>query len=255
MAHIVKLPSFKQQGHGSGLLAHSIASSWIQEFEKAFNSQDFGNIDDIFVEDAWIRDFLTISWDFRTIQGRRNLIQYFADNCQDAFIQIRIQEEGAFRPSFKNPSPGLQWVESMIVFETRYGRGKGMIRLVLDDEKSQQWRGYLINFSLQELKGQEEKTGLDRPHGYVDPAGGNWQQRRDREGEFLDKDPVAFVVGAGKSLRISLYIRFNNPLTIRRTGQAGLSIAVRLQQLGVPTLIVERAQRVGDSWRRRYKVG
>ncbi|CAG8283277.1 unnamed protein product [Penicillium salamii] len=232
MAHIVKLPTFKQQGHGSGLLARSIAASWAQGFEEAFNNQDVGNIADIFVENAWIRDFLTISWDFRTIQGRENLSQYFMNNWRDAFIHIRLQEEGTFQPSFKNPSPGLQWVESMISFETRYGRGKGMIRLVLDKEDNQQWKGYLINFTLQELKGQEEKIGLDRLHGYVDPAGGNWQQRREREREFLDMDPVAVVVGAG---------------------QAGLSIAARLQQLGVPTLIVERNQRVGDSWRKRYK--
>ncbi|KAJ5558656.1 hypothetical protein N7535_008871 [Penicillium sp. DV-2018c] len=204
----------------------------MQEFEKAFNGHGFGRIAGIFVENAWVRDFLTISWDFRTIQGRDNLIQYFANNWQDTFVHTRLQEEGAFQPSFKNPTPELQWVESMFVFETRYGRGKGMIRLVLDNEESQQWKGYLINFTLQELKGQEEKTGLNRPHGYVDPAGGNWQQRRDREKEFVDEDPVALVVGAG---------------------QAGLSIAARLQQLGVPTLIVERSQCVGDSWRKRYK--
>jgi hypothetical protein len=204
MAHIVKLPSFKQQGHGSGLLARSIASRWVQEFEKAFSSHDFGRIASIFVENAWIRDFLTFSWDFRTIQGRDNIIQYFANNWGDGFVHIRLQGEGAFQPSFKNTSPGLQWVESMIVFETRYGRGKGMIRLVLDNEESQQWKGYLINFTLQELKGQEEKTGLDRPHGYVDPAGGNWQQRRDRERDFVDEEPVAFVVGAGSILVLYL---------------------------------------------------
>lgn len=201
MAHIIQLPSFKQQGHGSGLLARSIARNWTQEFEKAFNSHNFGKLADIFVENAWIRDFLTISWDFRTIQGRDNLIQYFANNWQDAFVHIGLQQDGAFQPSFKNPSPGLQWVESMIIVETRHGRGKGMIRLVLDNDKSTDttpWKGYLINFTLQELKGQEEKTGLDRPDGYVDPAGGNWQQRRDKEREFVDEDPVAFVVGAGK---------------------------------------------------------
>ncbi|HSJ40861.1 MAG TPA: NAD(P)/FAD-dependent oxidoreductase [Xanthobacteraceae bacterium] len=35
-------------------------------------------------------------------------------------------------------------------------------------------------------------------------------------------------------------------------GQAGLSIAARLHQLGVDTLIVDRHKRVGDNWRTRY---
>ena len=35
-------------------------------------------------------------------------------------------------------------------------------------------------------------------------------------------------------------------------GQAGLSIAARLKALGVDTLIVDRNQRIGDNWRRRY---
>ena len=34
--------------------------------------------------------------------------------------------------------------------------------------------------------------------------------------------------------------------------QAGLSIAARLTQLGVDTLVVDREARIGDSWRRRY---
>ena len=35
-------------------------------------------------------------------------------------------------------------------------------------------------------------------------------------------------------------------------GQSGLSIAARLKQLQVDTLIVDREQRIGDNWRKRY---
>ncbi|KAG6866756.1 hypothetical protein C0991_011415 [Blastosporella zonata] len=37
-----------------------------------------------------------------------------------------------------------------------------------------------------------------------------------------------------------------------RAGQAGLEIAARLKQLDVPTLVLERLPRIGDSWRNRY---
>lgn len=36
-------------------------------------------------------------------------------------------------------------------------------------------------------------------------------------------------------------------------GQAGLSIAARLGQLDVDTLVIERNERIGDSWRKRYR--
>ena len=35
-------------------------------------------------------------------------------------------------------------------------------------------------------------------------------------------------------------------------GQSGLCIAARLKQLHVDTLIVDREQRIGDNWRKRY---
>ena len=48
---------------------------------------------------------------------------------------------------------------------------------------------------------------------------------------YADRDPAVLVVGGG---------------------QAGLSIAARLTQLQVDTLIVDREARIGDNWRNRY---
>ena len=48
---------------------------------------------------------------------------------------------------------------------------------------------------------------------------------------YADRDPDVLVVGGG---------------------HAGLSIAARLTQLQVDTLIVDREQRIGDNWRKRY---
>ena len=36
-------------------------------------------------------------------------------------------------------------------------------------------------------------------------------------------------------------------------GQGGIALGARLRQLRVPTIIVERNPRPGDSWRNRYK--
>ncbi|KAL7783623.1 hypothetical protein V8C37DRAFT_396941 [Trichoderma ceciliae] len=232
MAHIITLPTFKQQGNISALHARTIAERWTKDFENALQSNIREKLEKVFVKDAWIRDLLSFSWDFRTIRSRDNILSYFQKNHNAGINSIRLRDHGAFQPNFKKPCPDTQWVESMFDFESRYGRGKGMLRLVMDGEGGDQWKCYLIYFALQELTDHEEQTGFTRPEGYVDSSGGNWQQRRERQRAFLDEDPVVFIVGAG---------------------QAGLSTAARLQQLGVPSLIIEKNDRVGDSWRKRYK--
>ncbi|GIS67656.1 MAG: hypothetical protein CM1200mP6_07240 [Anaerolineaceae bacterium] len=35
-------------------------------------------------------------------------------------------------------------------------------------------------------------------------------------------------------------------------GQGGIGLAARLKVLGVPTIVVDKNQRPGDSWRNRY---
>src|SRR5437763_18186 len=80
----------------------------------------------------------------------------------------------------------------------------------------------------------EEQVGRSLPDGKSYPRdfrGPNWLDLRKAAAEFANRDPAVLVVGGG---------------------QAGLSIAARLTQLQVDTLIVEREQRIGDNWRNRY---
>ncbi|KKP02860.1 hypothetical protein THAR02_05036 [Trichoderma harzianum] len=217
MAHIITLPTFKQQGNVSLSHARNISERWVKDFGHALQRNDREGLEKVFVKEAWIRDLLSFTWDFRTLQGRDNVLNYLQNNHNACISSIRLRDYGKFQPTFKNPCPDMQWIESMFDFESRQGRGKGMLRLVLDGDDG--WN-------------HEEKTGFTRPEGYVDTTGGNWQQRRERQKEFLDEDPAVLIVGAG---------------------QSGLSTAARLQQLGVPALIIEKSSRVGDSWRKRYK--
>ena len=48
---------------------------------------------------------------------------------------------------------------------------------------------------------------------------------------------------------------FNNrepEVIVVGSGQAGLSIAARLKQQDIDTLIIDKNERVGDNWRNRY---
>ena len=37
------------------------------------------------------------------------------------------------------------------------------------------------------------------------------------------------------------------------SGHSGLNIAARLGMLGITTLVIDKNERVGDNWRKRYK--
>ena len=100
-------------------------------------------------------------------------------------------------------------------FETALGRGVGHLRLRED-------RCWTLLTTLQELKGHKEKAGPNRLKLPVPRA----------QGLGIAEQPYVLIIGGG---------------------QGGIALAARLKRLGVPALVVEKNERAGDSWRKRYK--
>ena len=129
---------------------------------------------------------------------------------------------------------GTETIEAIFKFETNQGRGHGIIRLIPDPDDDGRPKAWTLFTALDELKGFEETIGSARPRGQSysrDFRGPNWLDQRQASTAYADRDPTVLVVGGG---------------------QAGLSIAARLKQLSIDTLIVDRESRIGDNWRKRY---
>ncbi|KAL4775076.1 hypothetical protein BDW60DRAFT_226712 [Aspergillus nidulans var. acristatus] len=214
----------------------SIAQKWITEFEVLLRNNDFSKLPQLFHEDSWWRDLLCLTWDFHTIQNLSGITAFLTENQPRArLFGFRLQHEGKFQPRLEHPAPGLTWISTIFFFETSTGRGSGVFRLTQDKEGV--WKAYAIYTSLQELRGMEEPVGLRRVYGTTETmpgglAGGTWIERRKRQILFDEEEPTALIVGAG---------------------QAGLNVGARLQSLGVSCLIVDRHERIGDNWRKRYR--
>ena len=121
-------------------------------------------------------------------------------------------------------------IEGWIRFETSVARGFGHIRL-------KDGRIWTLLTTMVELKGHEEPIGLARPLGARHGAAKGrrtWQEEREQEAAELgySRQPYCLIVGGG---------------------QGGIALGARLRQLDVPTIIVDKHQRPGDSWRKRYK--
>ncbi|KAF2731016.1 putative flavin-containing monooxygenase YUCCA3 [Polyplosphaeria fusca] len=239
--HDITLPTFakpeiKVSVKETERVPRAIAQTWLDKLSAVLASNDYSRLSTMVHHDSWWRDFLALTWDFRTVRGLPNLTKFLEENGPVAQLSnLKLQESGQFAPNFQQPIDGLEWVESMFHFETKVGNGKGMMRLAQGDDGV--WKAHFLSTSLQELKGMEEVAGAKRPHGGNNSLKGgvregNWYDRRERQKEFLDEEPTAFIVGAG---------------------QSGLNMAARLQALGLSALVVDKNARVGDNWRNRYR--
>jgi len=207
--------------------------SWLTEFERALEHHDISALRPLFLADSYWRDVLALSWNLQTLEG--------ADAILNELLRLAAQRiPGRFLIDPARAAPrrvkraGTETIEAIFQFETKEGRGHGMVRLIPDAEDRNRLKAWTLLTALEELKGFEETVGSARPRGQAysrDFRGPNWLDQRQASVAYADRDPTVLVVGGG---------------------QAGLSIAARLKQLSIDTLIVDRESRIGDNWRKRY---
>ena len=206
---------------------------WLDAFETALASGNAATIAKLFVADSHWRDLLAFTWDLTPCLGVENI----AATLAKAQPLVRAQ---AFNISFERTPPrrvrrhAVDVIEAIIQFDTAVGSGSGVLRLLVNDRLQAPAQAWVLLTTLEVLRGYEEKTGKLQPKGEPysrDFRGGNWLDQRNKAQAYADREPAVLVVGGG---------------------QAGLSIAARLGQLDVDTLVVDKHERVGDNWRKRY---
>lgn len=208
---------------------HELVNSWLAGFNTALRSASKDGLTALFMEDSHWRDLMAFTWTITPRVGRAEIVDGLLRNQRDMQAHDFRLAPGRTPPrSVKRV--GNDVIEAMISFETKAGRGLGLLRLPV----SKPSKAWVLMTSLEELKGFEEPVNARRPNGddYSRIFGGkNWSDMRKEEQAFNDREPAVLVVGAG---------------------QAGLSIAARLKRLGVDTLNIDKLGRVGDVWRNRY---
>jgi hypothetical protein len=211
----------------------TVADHWLAQFERALGESDDDLLKTLFHPDSHWRDVLALTWQIGTVNG-------FDAILRELKAHIGRAHPTGFRTDPHRTAPrnvtraGTNAVEAIFRFETIEGRGSGVLRLTPDASDGDKLKAWTLLTALDEIKGFEEQVGKSRPKGTSysrDFRGPNWLDLRKSAAEYVEKDPVVLVVGGG---------------------QAGLSIAARLRQLQVDTLIVDRWTRIGDNWRTRY---
>lgn len=210
--HVISLPKPPRVSSlGKPVDAQAVAQQWLSGLETALSSPSITNdqIENLFHSDSYWRDHIALQWDFRTIQSASKItsfLQEFQPVCQ--LSKFSLQADGQYVPHISTPedgNPGIDFLASMFHFETKVGKGSGILRLTLNDA-GDQWKAYAIYTSLQELKGVEEPLGPKRVYGTLDSmpngsAGGTWKERREKTLKLEGgQQPTVLIVGAGMSI-------------------------------------------------------
>ena len=215
--------------------ARAVASRWLADFDAALERRDPDMIGALFLPDGWWRDLLAFTWDLRTFHGAGAAAGALAATLEDSRPSGFRLTDGK-EPVTVEVDENTKWVQAFFDFETVIARGSGFFRLMPTGSDAEgSWKAWTVLTTMEALKGFEEQLGPRRDKGVSHGEQRDrqsWLERREEEREFTDSEPQVVVVGAG---------------------QGGLTVAARLGQLGVDTLVVERNPRVGDNWRNRYR--
>jgi putative flavoprotein involved in K+ transport len=197
-------------------------SEWLSQFAAALDRKDAGGAAERFGDECYWRDLIAFTWNIKTLEGRDEIRAMLAATlshvrpCRWQMAGGATIEDGATAGWF--------------TFETAVARGKGYLRL--KDGKC-----WTLLTTMTELKGFEEKRAATRvagvQHGVFRQRKTWLEQKTQAEAELGDTtQPYCVIIGGG---------------------QGGIALAARLKRLEVPTLVIEKNPRPGDSWRKRYK--
>ncbi|MGA1289078.1 MAG: flavin-containing monooxygenase [Rubrivivax sp.] len=202
------------------------ATGWLQAFGAALASDQPAQASALFDTDSYWRDLVAFTWNIRTQEGPAAIADMLAARAADtAASNFALEGEAT-------EADGV--VDAWFTFETRVARGRGHLRLKATPAGDRAWT---LLTTMTELKGFEEKKGTRRiagaEHG-VHKHRKSWAELRQEEQARLGHEEQPYVVIIGG-------------------GQGGIMLAARLRRLGVPAIVVEKNERPGDSWRKRYK--
>jgi putative flavoprotein involved in K+ transport len=197
-------------------------SNWLSAFDDAMKNGDSQAAADLFGEVCFWRDLVTFTWNIKTMEGRDEIA---------AMLDATLAHVKPSNWRVEGEATGDEaMTEAWILFDTAQARGRGQIRL-------QNGKCWTLLTTMVELKGHEEPKGVARSKGVEHGASRErttWAEKRAKEEAELGlkTQPYCVIIGGG---------------------QGGIGLGARLRRLGVPTIIIEKNKKPGDSWRNRYK--
>ena len=209
------------------------ASDWIAAFEAALAVKDADRLSELFCDPAYLRDNGALTWDYRQFHGR------------DAVVAMLLSVVDAISPhdfmvSQSWPAPRVigedaaAVIEAFFDFRTATGTGILLLHAVPSEgDPTHAIKARAVFTRLEDLDAIERPAPYPAGRGYTpNLPGETWKQQRDAARRYDQGQPDVMVIGAG---------------------QAGVVTAAHLRRFGVNVLNIDRYEKVGDSWNKRYE--
>ncbi|MFL6796967.1 MAG: flavin-containing monooxygenase [Xanthobacteraceae bacterium] len=210
---------------------HEKATIWLAAFGNALECRDYQRAGLMIHADGYWRDLLTFGWEFKNFHGVPDIVGWLAHAfATNPACDFHLRGE----PVVGAIGDHKETLEFFFTFDTPVAAGHGFVRLV-PAAAPRDLKAFTILTAMKELKVFPERVGRRRLRNGVPEAMQQPQNSLDPSqsgAELSNSDPDVLVIGAG---------------------QSGLMAAARLQQLNVRTLLVDKSERLGDVWRKRYR--
>ena len=214
---------------GAVLSEAQLVAQWLTRFDAALQSGSQANVMPLFAAESHWRDLLAFTWSITPSESASTISRLLAEKQHTVGAKGFVLAAGRTPPR-RVQRAGYDVIEAIFQFETKVGRGFGVLRLLASEPS----KAFQLMTSLHELKGFEETIGDRCPTGEAfsrNFGGTNWKEQREAIQAYRDREPTVLIVGGG---------------------QGGLSLAATLVRIGVDALVVDKFPRVGDCWRQRY---
>lgn len=180
--------------------ADSVATTWVESFNKAISSAETADVPKLFLDESYWRDQLCLSWDFRCLQGNEKIFSLLNESKAGSRIKSlaldRTSELRSPTAIIFGSERQANTVQAFLTVNTDIGRGAGIVRLVQDQGL---WKAFTLFTFLEELKGHEEVVGKKRPNGVEHGehiSRKNWLDRRNAEENYEDGlEPTVLILG------------------------------------------------------------
>ncbi|GAB7340488.1 hypothetical protein MBLNU457_6912t1 [Dothideomycetes sp. NU457] len=184
--------------------------------------------DDLSQGALW-RDYLSFSGSLRTFSSEAGVLDAWKKCCNHVEpydFQLMPESQKVMRLGEK-----ISWVDIGFTCKTRQpleGNVAGYVSLIPAKQSKNKWRIWMLRTWLENFEG----------HGHPDEIGA----------QVLDGTTTASTSnGYAKEQSVPHF-----GAIVVGAGQSGLGVAGRLKALGVPYLLIERNNEIGDNWFNRY---
>lgn len=181
-----------------------VVTRWLVSLnEKIKSGLEEPDLSSVFLEDAFWRDLLCLSWDFRTLHGHSQITNYMKSfTATSRTLSFSLDTSTEHKEPALTPldfDGSVNCLQAWLDIETDLGKGKGIVQLAPDFSDQQTCKAFTLLTTLQELKGHEESIQGRRPTGVrdaQDQGSANWKDIRIAEQNFEEgRQPAVLILG------------------------------------------------------------